>query len=59
MGAVKLAIPGNWIIKNNITTFMGAITDYRKPAALYQQASKTVTFKGSVSLGALELVTEL
>lgn len=55
MGVAKLTLPTNWVIKNNMTTLLGAVTDNRKPAA-FGGFTKTITLTGNVSLGAIEII---
>ncbi len=56
MGVLKLTVPPNWIVKNSMASLLGAITDYRKPAAANTGTTKTITLAGNVSMGAIEIV---
>ncbi|HWB23882.1 MAG TPA: LiaF domain-containing protein [Chitinophagaceae bacterium] len=56
MGAAKLTMPANWIIKNEINPVMGAVEDRRRtPAAGYPAASKTVVLRGTVFMSAIDI----
>lgn len=59
MGSVKLAIPPNWVIKNTVMTFIGSLSDQRTPPVAFAGITKKVIFKGSISMGVLEIVNEL
>jgi hypothetical protein len=55
MGVVKLTVPPNWVIKNNMTTLLGAVTDNRKPAAV-TGLTKSITLAGNVTMGVIEII---
>jgi len=56
MGVIQLTVPPNWVIKNNITTLLGAVSDERKPANIQAAKPKTITLAGNVTLGRLEIL---
>jgi len=56
MGSLVLNIPPNWVVKNCMTSLLGAITDNRKPVAGYTGPAKTITLEGNVSLGSIEII---
>lgn len=56
MGVAKLTLPRNWIIKNNITTLLGSVTDNRKPALPGMGPAKSITLAGNVTMGAIEII---
>lgn len=56
MGSLVLNVPPNWVIKNCMTSFLGAITDNRKPSTSYAGPAKTITLEGNVSLGSIEII---
>jgi len=56
MGVAKLTIPANWLIKNNMVSLLGAVSDNRKPAPAGAALVKSITLTGNVSMGVIEII---
>lgn len=53
-GGVELTLPGNWIVKNEMSVFLGGIDDKRR---IYHptEPAKTLILKGNVVCGGVEI----
>jgi hypothetical protein len=54
MGGAKLVLPAHWNVKSEITAIMAGIDDKRQRAAA-MDPNKTLTLKGSVFMGGIEI----
>ena len=54
-GGIKLVVPPNWNIRNEITAIMGGIDDKRPQVQQTDDSGKVLVLKGSVMFGGVDI----